>query len=166
MRDEAQRQCPPRITKKALATYHNITIRLQSDILHIMDNSIVQVIIPANLPNPPEPHEVEVARIISKHYQQTIEFLKPIDDYKRKTPDFVMVGILWEIKSPQGKSRATIGRTLKKASKQSRNIIIDCRRMALPYEKIVSMLRFELSKRRQIKRVVLIAKNKEVVEIQ
>jgi len=38
--------------------------------------------------------------------------------------------------------------------------------MALPYEKIVSMLRFELSKRRQIKRVVLIAKNKEVVEIQ
>ena len=131
-----------------------------------MDINSAKVIIPLNLPNPPAPHEVDVAWIIAKHYAQTVEFLKPIDDYKRKTPDFVMVGVLWEIKSPQGKSRATIGRTLKKASKQSRNVVIDCRRMAIPYEKILSMLHFELSKRRQIKKVVLIAKNKEVIEIQ
>ena len=131
-----------------------------------MDNNAGQVIIPTNLSNPPAPHEVDVAWIIAKHYGQNVEFLKPIDDYKRKTPDFVMGGILWEIKSPQGKSRATIGRTLKRASKQSRNIVIDCRRMALPYDNIIRMIRFELSKRRQVKKVVLITKKKEVVEIQ
>jgi hypothetical protein len=32
-----------------------------------------------------------------------------VDDYKRKTPDIVMQGIEWEMKSPSGKSKNTIG---------------------------------------------------------
>ena len=51
-----------------------------------------KVIIPPNLDNPPESHEVELAWILARHYGQSIEFLKPIDDYKRTTPDFVMSG--------------------------------------------------------------------------
>jgi len=131
-----------------------------------MDNNSIQVVIPPNLPNPPSVNEVDVAWIMARHYQQSIEFLKPIDDYKRKTPDYVMGGVLWEIKTPQGKSRATIGRILKRASKQSRNVVIDCSFMGLPFDSIVNLLRFELGKRRQIKKVVLITKNKEVIEIQ
>ena len=34
-----------------------------------------QVIIPASHPNPPEPHEVEAAYILARHYQETVEFL-------------------------------------------------------------------------------------------
>jgi len=131
-----------------------------------MDKSCAQVIIPTNLPNPPETHEVESAWILAKHYGHIVEFLKPVDDYKRKTPDFSMSGVLWEIKSPEGNSKATIGRILKRASKQSRNIVIDCCRTIMPDETITKALRFELSKRQQIKRVVLITKNKEIVEIQ
>jgi len=34
-----------------------------------------QVIIPLGHPNPPEPHEIDVAMILARHYQTTVEFL-------------------------------------------------------------------------------------------
>jgi len=77
-----------------------------------------------------------------------------------------MGGVMWEIKSPVGNSKATIGRILKRASKQSRNIVIACFRTTMPDNDIIKTLHFELSKRRQIKRVVLITKSKEIIEIQ
>jgi hypothetical protein len=55
--------------------------------------NIGQVIIPTNHPNPPEPHELEAACILAQHFQCTVAFLTPIDDYKRKTADIVMLGI-------------------------------------------------------------------------
>jgi hypothetical protein len=61
-----------------------------------------QVIIPAGHPNPPEQHEIEAAWILARHFRTTVEFLIPIDDYKRKTPDIIMLGIEFEIKSPIG----------------------------------------------------------------
>ena len=50
-----------------------------------------QVIIPAGHPNPPEPHEVEAAYILARHYQETVEFLIPVDDYKRKSADVLQL---------------------------------------------------------------------------
>jgi hypothetical protein len=52
-----------------------------------------QVIIPAAHINSPEPHEIEAAWILARHYGCTVEFLIPVDDYKRKTPDMVMQGL-------------------------------------------------------------------------
>ena len=43
---------------------------------------------------------MDAAYLLANHFQCTIEFLVPIDDYKRKTPDFKMLGIEWELKSP------------------------------------------------------------------
>ena len=57
-----------------------------------MSKRKAKVIMPTDLPNLPEQHEVEVAWIVARHYQKTIEFLKPVDDYKRTTADFVMDG--------------------------------------------------------------------------
>ena len=42
-----------------------------------------RVIIPVNHPNPPEQHEVDAATVLACHYQSTVEFLIPVDDYKR-----------------------------------------------------------------------------------
>ena len=130
-----------------------------------MKQEKAQVIIPPNIDIPPSSQEIETAWILARYYQQSIEFLKPLDDYKRKTPDFVMSGILWEMKSPEGNSKTTIGRILKRASKQSRNIVIDCNRTALTDDNIIKVLRFELGKRRQIKKIILVTKNKEIVEL-
>jgi len=63
--------------------------------------------------------------VLERHYNRAVDFLCPVDDYKRKTPDIVMNGQLWEIKSPIRKSKNTIKRQIKRAVKQSCNIIVD-----------------------------------------
>ena len=123
------------------------------------------VIIPTDLVNPIESHEIEAAWILARHYNVIVEFLKPIDGYKVKTADFVMDGIIWELKSPIGKSKNTIEYTLRRAGKQSRFLVFDGRRAQLSDEFMVQKIHYELSKRRSIKKVIFINKNQEVLEI-
>jgi hypothetical protein len=124
-----------------------------------------QVIIPAGHPNPPEQHEVDVAFVLARHYHCTVEFLIPVDDYKRKTADIVMLGVEWEIKCPRGDSRSTISNQLRWATKQSRNIIIDTRYTKLEYSGIKRKVELEVNRKSSIKKVILINKFGEVVEI-
>ena len=125
-----------------------------------------QVIIPAGHPNPPEPHEVDVAFILARHFQETVEFLIPVDDYKRKSADIVMLGVEWEIKCPIGKSRYTIQEQFRRASIQANSIIIDSRRTKLKDDFIEKSILVELGKRPNIKKVILINKFEKVIEIQ
>jgi len=128
-----------------------------------------QVVIPASHPNPPEPHEIDTAWTLARHFRCTVEFLIPADDYMRKTADIIMLGVEWEIKSPIGNSKATIENQFRRASKQSKYIVIDTRRTTLDCDRIEKMLLLELNKRPIIKRVILIKKSAtnsvEVVEI-
>jgi len=125
-----------------------------------------KVIIPAGHPNPPEPHEVETAYILARHYQTTVEFLIPVDDYKRKSADIIMLGVEWEIKCPHGASKSTIGNQFRFASKQSKNIVIDARRTRLEYESVENRVLFEIKKRPAIRKVIIIDKSEKVIEIQ
>jgi len=129
-------------------------------------HSLGQVIIPVGHPNPPEPHEVDVAMVLARHYQTTVEFLVPVDDYKRKSADIIMLGVEWEIKSPTGKSRYTIQEQFRRASKQAKNIIIDSRRTKLTFAAIEKSVLFEMSKRPYIRKVILVDKRKKVVALQ
>ena len=124
-----------------------------------------QVIIPVNHPNPPETHEIEAAFALARHYRCVVEFLIPIDDYKRKTADIVMFGVEWEIKCPIGKSKYTIQGQFRRASKQAKNIIIDTRRTKLKDGFIEKAVLYEIRKRPNIKKVVLINKFQKVIEI-
>ena len=124
-----------------------------------------KVIIPSNLDNPPEENEIQIAQIIAEHYNARVEFLRPIDDYKRKTPDIKFNGKLWEMKSPMGKSRNTIGRQMKRAMKQSKNIVVDGGRSPLTDDVIIGELRKQCIERRSIRKLIFITKSKKVVEI-
>jgi hypothetical protein len=125
-----------------------------------------QVIIPAGHPNPPEYHEVAIAWILARHYSCSVEFLIPVDDYKRKTPDIVMLGLEWEIKSPTGKSKNTIERQLKRAAKQSGYMVFDGRRTPISDTDIKNGLLSELKKRTSIKKLIFITKSSVVVEVE
>ena len=127
---------------------------------------IGQVIVPVGHPNQPEQHEIDAANALATHFQCTIEFLIPIDDYKRKTADIVMLGTLWEIKCPIGSSKSTIGNQFRVASKQARNIVIDTRRTPLEYERIEKTVILELRNRPSVKRVILINKSGGVIAFQ
>ena len=93
-----------------------------SDIIRFMikkkDKSVNpgKVILPTGHPKRPEEHEVDTAWVLARHYRTTVEFLIPVDDYKRTSPDVLMNGVIWEIKSPKGKSRYTIQEQFKRAS--------------------------------------------------
>jgi len=122
-----------------------------------------KTITPAGLTNPPKPHEVEAAEILALHYRTTVEFLKTIDDYKRKSADIKMHGVEWEMKRPEGNSKVTIKNQFQRASKQARNIIIDTRYTKLDYDTIVKKVQYESQKRPYIKKILLIDKQKNVV---
>ena len=127
--------------------------------------NIGKVIIPENLPTPPMPHEVNTALSLARHYQTRIEFLIPIDDFKRKTADIVMFGVEWELKCPTGTSKATIQNQFRRASKQAKNIILDTRRTKLKYEVIEKRVYIELKNHPNVDRVTLIDKKNNIIEI-
>jgi len=124
-----------------------------------------KVIIPVNHPNPPEKHEVDTATILACHFQCTIEFLVPIDDFKRKTADIKMLGVEWELKCPIGDSQSTIQSLFRRASKQAKNVIIDTCRTKLTYDVIFKRVLFEIKKHPYLKRIILVDKSKKVVEV-
>jgi len=103
---------------------------------------------------------------LARHFQSTVQFLVPVDDYKRKTADIVMLGVEWEMKCPHGASRSTISNQLRWASKQARNIIIDTRYTKLDYLDIEKKVRLESNRKSTIKKALLINKSGQVIEIQ
>jgi len=125
------------------------------------------VIIPPGLIVPPEQHEIEAALILSRHYKCSVEFLIPVNDYKRKSADVVMQGVIWELKSPMGDSKKnTIERQFKKGTKQSRNIVLDTRRTKLDDLEIEKKVLHEATKRSSIKRVIMINKSGKIIVLQ
>ena len=130
-----------------------------------MKKKNTKVFIPPNLGKPPEENEIQIAQIIAEHYNARVEFLRPIDDYKRKTPDIMLNGQLWEMKSPKGKSRNTIGRQMKRGMKQSKNIIVDGRRSPLADDVIIGELRNQCVERRSIRKLIFISKKQIAIEI-
>ena len=118
----------------------------------VIQHNKAQIIIPDAHPNPPEDHE-------------RLEFLIPIDDYKRKTPDIVMNGIIFEIKSPTGNSRHTVRNQFDRASSQhASGLILDGQRTKLDDATLKKQIMRELTMRHRIKRVIFITKSQKVLE--
>jgi hypothetical protein len=125
-----------------------------------------QVIIPTGHPNPPEPHEMDTAWVVASHFGCIIEFLVPTDDFKRKTPDCVICGILAEIKSPLGNSRKnTVREQFERASGQGAAVLVfDGRRTKLKDSFLSKEIQKELLHRKRIKKVIFVSKEEKVVE--
>ena len=109
----------------------------------------------------PEKHEIEIANILNK-YGKNVEFLIPLDIKSTRTPDIKMDGILWEIKSPKGSSSRTIENNLRCALRQSKNIIIDLRRIKIDETKALSHIRKQFNHSKSIKNILIIRKNSKI----
>jgi hypothetical protein len=131
----------------------------------LMAKDKAQVTISSTIKPSPQEHEVSAAWILARHYNCAVEFLKPLDGYRRKTPDFVMMALEWEHKSPTGNSKTTVSNNLITAKLQSPNIVFNTRRTKLDDDRIKKELRKHLVKRRSIYRIIMIAKDRKVVEI-
>jgi hypothetical protein len=76
-----------------------------------------------------------------------------------------MLGVHWEMKSPIGTSKSTIRNQFRRASRQSKSIIIDLRRTKLKYKSIENEVLFQIKERPYIKQLILIDKSEKVIEI-
>ncbi len=107
------------------------------------------------------PHELVVATILS-WTGDNVEFL-PVRHVQ--TADIIFRGLEWEIKSPEGKSSRTIENNMRNALKQARNIVIDLSRIKQSEAKAIKEVKRQYNLIRGIKRVIIITKAKEIIEL-
>ena len=112
----------------------------------------------SKLKNPPEKHELDTAKYFAD-LGYDIEFIPPSNIPEVHRPNIVMEGIEWEIKSPIGRSRNTISRNIKQATKQSKNIIVDLRRILAPEQQCIQQIEERFLKRHSIKKIIVIKKD-------
>ncbi|MBR5620881.1 hypothetical protein IKW75_00075 [Candidatus Saccharibacteria bacterium] len=94
-----------------------------------------------------------------------IELIPPSNTPKAKTADFLMNGIAWEMKCPQGRSYNSIEHIIPNAAKQSENIILDLRRSFLDESKAIGVIKRRVDQIRKIKRCKVITKDQKVLDI-
>jgi len=112
----------------------------------------------------PEKHELETANVFTK-LGKDVEFLAPSQTKRSRMPDVVIDGVIWEVKSPTGKSKYTIQNQFKRAARQSQNLILDARRLKLNSLYIKEEVIKQVSLRRSIKRLKLIPKSGQIIDI-
>jgi hypothetical protein len=110
-------------------------------------------------------HERRTAKAIA-NTGVIVEFVLESHTDFSKSPDLLFEGILWEIKSPVSGKLAQIEKNLKRASRQSGNIIIDSYRIKyLPDKKIQQFLIDRFRAQKSIKRLLFINRKREVIDI-
>ena len=109
-----------------------------------------------------QPHEVSIiSYFVAKG--RSIELVSP--PFYRKSPDIVMDGVAWEMKSPKSNGKYTIEHAFQAASKQSEHIIIDLRESKMPSQKALTKVKREAKLRTKLKRVLLITKRGRLLDI-
>ena len=127
-----------------------------------MSKSNYSVIIPKELHPKPSNREMTAAYILINFFNSDIKFVIRSDN---KTPDFLIKGKYWELKSPTGNGKYNLQHALRNAARQSENIIIDARSSKIHINRIKNELNYQFKRSKNIKRLLLIDKQKNIVEI-
>ena len=94
----------------------------------------------SQLNTPPDKSEFAVAKYFAE-LGKDIMFIPPSAIPGQHRPDILMDGVEWEIKCPEGSSKRTIENNMRKAIKQSCNIIFDLRRIKLSEAQAINQLK-------------------------
>lgn len=129
-----------------------------------IQRQVFEVIVPTNIKPLPDKYEMAVARILAQKFQSNIKF---VECGSTKTPDVQVLSTekYWEIKNIKGDGKLTIEDNLRKAAKQSDNIVISLLRSSMTPEKATSHIRWYLKHARaNIKHVVLVTKRGKTID--
>ena len=120
-----------------------------------------KIVIPAG--RRPWPHEMRLADILASA-GHNIEFLP--ESNVRNTADILVDGVEYEIKSPITSKANSLEHVLKKALKQSPNIIIDTSRMKKSRDDNTrKFLINQMQTRKQIKKLIMVTKQGRIIDI-
>lgn len=110
-------------------------------------------------------HELATARALADAGYD-VEFAHKTEGNRVTSADVIVNGVLWEMKSPQAGSRRAIERNLRKASKQSANIIFDSQRMkGISDAEVKRELHKYADLIKAIRRLWFVNCNREVIDI-
>jgi len=114
-----------------------------------------------------ERNEKLTADFLAARLSMDVTFLVPNRTIGQKTPDIEMDGVLWEIKVPRGKGSRTIENTIRRAVKQSPNVVIDLRCMdgRIPTGRHLIEIERQFMKNRSIKRALVITRQEGVIDL-
>ncbi len=119
-----------------------------------------RVILPTNLKPSPARYELTAAQLLAEHFKADVEFIARSN---QKTPDFLINGLKWELKSPTGTGKYNVQHQIKAAAKQSSNVVFDARRSKMHMAKIRNEVQRHFRYTKPIKRLILIDKTKKIV---
>lgn len=112
-----------------------------------------------------QPHELHTAQAIAATGLD-VEFVRRTWGNRVTSADVVIKGVVWEMKSPQAPDRKALERNLRKASRQSPNVIIDTQRIRGASDtEIEKRLRSIYPHIRAIRRLWLIDRHRSIIDI-
>ncbi len=109
-------------------------------------------------------HEHETIQTLLWYFK-IIELIPKSEKYGVHTADAHLDEITWELKCLKGSGKYVIANLIKKALRQSENIVVDLRRSKIPETKCIRELNKIFSERKKLKQLLVITKNEKVIDI-
>ncbi len=110
-------------------------------------------------------HELSTANALAQA-GYVVEFLPTKDIKDTKSPDILMDGEKWELKAPKTDKLSAIERNLKRATKQSSNIVIDSHRLRKIHDSTIQALLLQKFKQQKtIKKLLFVNRKHQVIDI-
>lgn len=95
---------------------------------------------------------------------EDIELVEKSRTPHTKSADIEMLGMLWEMKSPNGKTVRCVEHALRRAVHQSANIIIDLRRMRISDVILVALLERLFGELRSVRNLWVVTRKDGIVK--
>jgi hypothetical protein len=128
-----------------------------------MENQEGKIVIPSGVNI--WPHEFATAKALAAA-GHTVEFIRKSARERERSADAYIDGVKFEMKAPTSSKLSAVQDNLKKASRQSPNIVFDSRRMKrVPDKAIERELSTQLHKSRGIDRILFVNRHGIVVDV-
>lgn len=110
-------------------------------------------------------HELSTANALAEA-GHVVEFLPTKDIKNTKSPDILMNGEKWELKAPKTDKLSAIERNLKRATKQSGNIVIDSHRLRkIRDSSVQNFLLQKFKQQKTIKKLLFVNRKRQVIDM-
>jgi hypothetical protein len=91
-----------------------------------------------------KPDELEAAWVLVRHYKTDVKVLKPSDRFMQKTADFIIYDTQYELKTPSTSNVDKIERMIRRATKQSGNVILDIQHTKITEKRMTEIIKDRL----------------------
>ena len=108
-----------------------------------------------------EPHEEDTANVLTL-YGFTVDVIKPLNTPKVHNADFLIDGVIWEVKSPLSSNKKTIKKRMHEASEQSERVVVDLRRIKKDYRSVEKDIIDRFCNKGTFRRMIIINKTGSV----